>query len=117
MGGGTGSGMRTHGPTGTGTEGTPGDPAVSGQFRHVEVHIGGRASGRVLQNATPAMTLTDTSGSGSRQQLPVAVMQGVHSGMADLHYGNNARMIIGHHYSLEVVMHGERGTFDLGTAR
>jgi hypothetical protein len=117
MNGGPGSGMSSNGPTGTGMGGWPGNPAVSGDFRHVEVHICGRASGRVVQNAAPAMTLTDTSESTQAQQLPIAVMQGVHSGMADMHYGNNARMIMGHHYSLEVAMHGEHATFDLGAAR
>lgn len=117
MNGSSGSGMSSSGPTGTGMGGSPVNPAVSSDFRHVEVHICGRASGRVVQNAAPAMTLTDTSGSGSTQQLPIAVMQGVHSGMADMHYGNNARMIMGHHYSLDVAMHGEHATFDLGATR
>ena len=63
------------------------------------------------------MSLTDTSPSGLTQTLPIAVMKGVHSQMADMHYGNNARMILGHHYSLDVIMQGEHATFDLGAAR
>ena len=62
-------------------------------------------------------TLTDTSGSGLTQQLPIAVMQGVHSGMADMHYGNNAPMMQGHHYSLDVTMRGEHAKLDLGSAQ
>lgn len=114
---GSGSGMSSQGPTGNDMGGTPVNPAVSGAFRHVEVHICGRASGRVVQNAAPAMTLTDTSGSGLTQKLPIAVMQGVHSGLADMHYGNNARMMRGHHYSLDVTMRGEHAKFDLGSAQ
>jgi hypothetical protein len=116
MKGGSGSGMSSQGPTETGVGGTPDNAAISGAFRHVEVHICGRASGLVVQNASPAISLTDTSGSGVTQQLPIAVMQGVHSGMADMHYGNNARMIQGHHYSLDVAIHGEHAKFDLGAA-
>ena len=115
MKGSPGSGMSGTGATGTGnTGGAPSTPAMSSRLRHVEVHICGRASGRVEQNASPAMTLTDTSKAGVTQQLPIAVMQGVHSGMADMHYGNTARMIQGHHYSLDVAVHGEHATFDLG---
>jgi hypothetical protein len=116
---GPGSGMASVSPTGTDMHGSPGSPAVSEVFRHVEVHICGRTSGRVVQNAKPEITLTDTSGSGSgsMHQLPIAVMQGVHSGVADMHYGNNAQMILGHHYSLDVAMRGEHATFDLGPAR
>ncbi len=117
MRGGVGSGKSNTGPMGTGMSGAPGSAAASGDFRHVEVHICNRASGRVVQNASPAISLMDTSPSGLTQTLPIAVMQGVHSQMADMHYGNNAHMILGHHYSLDVVMHGERATFDLGAAR
>lgn len=117
MNGGPGSGTSSTGPMSTGRSGAPNNTAASGDFRHVEVHICGRASGRVVQNATPSMSLTDTSPSGQTQTLPVAMMRGVHSQMADMHYGNNARMIMGHHYSLDVVMHGEHATFDLGAAR
>lgn len=117
MSGGAGSGTSSTGPMGTGMSGAPNSTAATGDFRHVEVHICDRASGRVVQNASPAMSLTDTSPSGLTQTLPIAVMQGVRSQMADMHYGNNARMILGHHYSLDVVMHGEHATFDLGAAR
>lgn len=115
MGGDAGSGMGSTGPTSTGMA-TPGSAASSGAYRHVEVHICDRASGRVVQHATPTMFLMDRSAAGMRQQLPVAVMQGVRSGVADLHYGNNAQMIMGHDYTLEVTMMGEHATLDLGAA-
>lgn len=114
---GGGSGTSSTGPMGTGMSGAPHNPDASGDFRHVEVHICGRTSGRVVQNASPEMRLTDTSPSGLTQTLPIAVMQGVHGGMGDMHYGNNARMVLSHHYSLGVVMHGEHATFDLGATR
>lgn len=113
MGGAAGSGMNSPGPTGTGMA-TPGSAGSSGPYRHVEVHICDRSSGRVVQDATPTMFLMDRSAAGMRQQLPVAVMQGVRSGVADLHYGNNAHMITGHDYTLEVTMMGEHATLDLG---
>jgi len=115
MGGDAGSGMDSTGPTSTGMA-TPGSAASSGPYRHVEVHICNRTSGRVVQHASPTMVLMDRSAHGMRQQLPVAVMQGVRSGLADLHYGNNARMINGHDYMLEVTMMGEHATLDLGAA-
>jgi hypothetical protein len=114
MGGDAGSGMGSPGPTSTGMA-APGG-ASSGSYRHVEVHICDRTSGRVVQNVTPTMFLVDRSAAGMRQQLPAAAMQGVRSGVADLHYGNNAQMIMSHDYALEVTMMGERATLDLGTA-
>ena len=115
MGGDAGSGMDSPGPASTGMA-APGGGASSGAYRHVEVHICDRTSGRVVQDATPTMFLMDRSAAGMRQQLPVAVMQGVRSGVADLHYGNNARMIMGHDYTLEVTMMGEHATLALGAA-
>lgn len=122
MNGGAGSGMSSNGPMGSGMRGAPNNPATSGDFGHVDVHICGRASGRVVQNAGPANSLTDTSGSGMTgsgmtQKLPLAVTQGVHSEIGDLQYGDNARMILGHHSTLHVVMHGEHAAFNLGAAR
>lgn len=127
MNGGAGSGMSSNGPMGSGMSGAPNNPATSGDFGHVDVHICGRATGRVVQNAGPANSLTDTSGSGMTgsgmtgsgmtQKLPLAVMEGIHSEIGDLQYGNNARMILGHHSTLHVVMHGEHATFNLGAAR
>ena len=117
MSGDSGPGMSSAGPTGTGMGASPGGPSPLGAYRHVEVHICSRASGQVVQNAAPAMTLVDTSEHGLTQQLPIAVMQGVHSGTADMHYGNNARMIQGHHYALNVTINGEHAKFDLGAAR
>ena len=110
-----------NGGAGSGMSGAPNNPATSGDFGHVDVHICGRASGRVVQNAGPANSLTDTSasgmtGSGMTQKLPLAVTQGVHSEIGDLQYGNNARMILGHHSTLHVVMHGEHAAFNLRAA-
>jgi hypothetical protein len=115
MSGDSGSGMDGSGTTGTGM-GTPGSAVSSGAYRHIEVHICSRTSGHVVQHASPMMVLRDRSAHEMTQQLPIAVMQGVHSGTRDMHYGNNARMIPGHRYSLDVTMEGEHATFDFGAA-
>ncbi len=112
MGGGAGSQMMSKGPGGAGMPGYGGaaDPSA---YRHVEVHICNRASGKVVQQASPSLSLVDRSAHDATQQIPVAVMQGVHSGMADMHYGNNAHMVRGHRYMLDVTMKGEHAQFEL----
>ena len=58
--------------------------------RHLEVHICSKSTGRVVQDAQPLITVSDTTAGGPSQQVPVAVMEGAGQGMVDLHYGNNA---------------------------
>ena len=43
-------------------------------------------------------------------KVPVAEMQGVLSGAADLHYGNNVNLIGGHTYRVTVTLTGEHAT-------
>ena len=113
--GGAGSGMHNSGPTGLTMPG-PGlvDP---GYYRHVEVHSCNRTSGKVIQHASSDLILVARSAHGTAQHLPVAVMQGVHSGVGDMHYGNNAQMINGHRYTLDVTMTGEYAQFNFGTGQ
>ncbi len=113
--GGAGSGMHNSGPTGPTMPG-PGlvDP---GYYRHVEVHSCNRTSGKVIQHASPDLILIARSAHDTAQHLPVAVMQGVHSGVGDMHSGNNAHMINGHRYTLDVTMTGEHAQFNFGTGQ
>lgn len=86
-------------------------------YRHVEVHICNRTSGKVIQHATPSLSLIDRSAHDTSQHMSVAVMQGVHTGIGDMHYGNNAKMVKGHRYTLAVSMTGEHAHFDFDVSR
>jgi len=87
----------------------PGGPPAS--VRHLEVHICSKDGGQVVQNASPAITLTDTTANGAPQTVPVAVMQGVGQGAADLHYGNNVTLPAGHAYLVVVAVGADRAGF------
>lgn len=78
--------------------------------RHVEVHICNRATGKVVTRAMPSITLVAQSG-GRPEQVPVMVMQGIESGVSDLHYGNNVPMRRGVTYVVVVRTGGERAAF------
>src|SRR5579862_6298393 len=55
---------------------------------HLEVHVFNKATGQVLTNVTPVITITNASGS-SRQLGSVTPMYDVAVGQSDYHYGNN----------------------------
>ena len=79
--------------------------------RHLEVHICSKDGGQVVQNASPTITLTDTTANGAPQSVPVAVMQGVGQGASDLHYGNNVSLPAGHSYLVIVSSGADRAGF------
>lgn len=80
-----------------------------GQVRHLEVHICTHA-GNVVTDANPAIFIADLT-SGSTADVPVAVMQGVTSGTADLHYGNNVAVTAGDPYQVRVTVGGTTALF------
>ena len=45
-------------------------------------------------------------------QLPVAEMEGVAIGAADLHYGNNVTLTPGHHYIVTVTLNGQQAVLE-----
>lgn len=77
---------------------------------HLEVHICSRNSGAVIQSANPTITLTDTTAGTAAESVPVAEMQGVSSGINDIHYGNNVLVPRGHAFTLVVALNGETAT-------
>ncbi len=84
---------------------------VSGpNVRHVEAHICNRSGGAVVTDQQPTITLQDTTANTPSQDIPVAAMQGVTSGVSDYHYGNNAVLMPGHTYTVIVRLHGEAAT-------
>jgi hypothetical protein len=84
-----------------------------GPLHHLEVHICKRTTHVVVTNADPTIVLLDNTVHGRPKKLPVAVMQGIGAGRADLHYGNNVAMPHHHRYTITVACNGQRATFHL----
>lgn len=86
-----------------------------GRVDHLEVHIC-TATGQVVSDAEPTISVSDTTLGGAPAPLPVAVMRGVTSGPEDLHYGNNFLVVPGHAYTVTVELVGDLATFHLPPA-
>lgn len=78
--------------------------------RHLEVHICRRESGAVVTQARPSITVSPPAGGGTGQ-IPVAVMDGVTAGVADLHYGNNVALRRGGTYTITVRLGSDSASF------
>ena len=86
--------------------------SMGGSQRHVEVHISSRSTGKVVMGAHPRINAIDTDVKNAMTiKVPVAAMQGVTSGAADLHYGNNVQLVAGHTYKVTITLKGERTAF------
>ena len=91
-----------------------GGMSMGGSMRHLEVHITSRATGKVVTGADPSILMIDTSVKDAMtSKVPVAVMEGVGAGTADLHYGNNVHMVVGHTFRITVTLNGERAVFEI----
>ena len=91
-----------------------GGMSMDGANRHLEVHVSSRATGKVVPNAQPAITLTDTSGMSGMpmsQDVNAMAMQGIGAGIVDRHYGDNVKLTVGHMYKVLVKVKGEKATF------
>lgn len=91
-----------------------GSMPMGGVNHHLEVRIVRRANGRVVTNAKPAISLTDTTpmgGMGMTEKVDAMAMQGVGEGVADLHYGDNVKLSAGHTYRVAVTVNGEKASF------
>lgn len=89
-----------------------GGMSMSSTARHLEVHVRSRATGKVVTNVTPAISLTDTSAKTMMtDKLDVMAMEGIGMGTADLHYGNNVTLIAHHVYRVVVRVKAEQATF------
>jgi hypothetical protein len=88
-------------------------PGMGGaDVRHLEVHICSRSTGKVVQNAQPTITVVDDTTKGMADQVPIAEMEGIGAGVADLHYGNNITMPAMHRYTVTVILNGEKAIFN-----
>lgn len=88
------------------------DPASA---HHLEVHICARSDGQVVSNLSPGITVVDNSAGNRVEQVPTAVMQGVDSGRADLHYGNTVVMPSDHRFTVDVDAAGQIAVFHVAT--
>lgn len=77
-------------------------PASAFSYRHLEVHICDKSTGTTIQGIRPSIRITDHTNSNMITEIPIAVMEGIGSGTADLHYGNNAVMPLGHRFTITV---------------
>jgi hypothetical protein len=79
-------------------------------WHHVEVHVYDRASGAVVKDASPAITIHDDT-TGTTTTLPIVTMQSVVTGGPDFHYGNNAQLHAGDAYTLTTKANSNVATF------
>lgn len=78
--------------------------------RHLEVHIVNKATGAVVSNLVPTITLTNQMTNQSRQLSSAMPMYGVKEGMSDLHFGNNLYLPDGS-YTITVMVGSEQAVF------
>ncbi len=116
MGGGSPTSMPPSMPTSTMPMGATTDMGMNGSAdantRHLEVHICSASTGQVVQDAQPTIALVDHTSAGMVDNVSVAVMEGISSGVKDLHYGNNVTMPAGHAYTVTVHLNGDTATFN-----
>lgn len=81
-----------------------------GSTNHLEVHVCGATSRKVVSKPVPTITLADLT-TGTSLAVPVMVMQGLDSPATDRHFGNNVPLAMGHRYRVTVTMGSETATF------
>lgn len=96
-----------------GSSSSPMSTTGSSASRHLEVHICSTTTGRVITDAEPTITVTDSSEGNMSTRVPIAVMEGIGQGTSDLHYGNNVVMAGGHDYTVLVQLGSQTAVFHL----
>lgn len=84
-----------------------------GPLHHLEVHICMRPTRAVVTKADPTIVLVDNTSRRKPYKLPVAVMEGIGEGRADLHYGNNVAMPHHHRFTIAVTYKAQRAAFHI----
>ena len=79
---------------------------TTGVMRHLEVQICSLATGELITDAKPTITMSGGMGVMARP-VPFAMMRGVKAGMSDMHYGNNVKMQLGQKMTFKVTLNGE----------
>ncbi|MDQ2728062.1 MAG: hypothetical protein M3Y91_09430 [Actinomycetota bacterium] len=75
--------------------------------QHLEVHICAKGNGHAVTGAPPTITVSDTTAN-TTAPIRVATMQGVTSGPADVHYGNNVDAPPGHSFVVQVAFRAQQ---------
>ncbi len=75
--------------------------------QHLEIHICAKSNGHVVTGAPPTIMVSDTTAD-TTAPIQVATMQGVTSGQADLHYGNNVDAPPGHSFIVQVAFRAQQ---------
>ena len=83
---------------------------TGGPVRHVEVQICTRRTRAVVTNARPRIVVHDLT-KRNAVTLPVAVMEGIGEGVADLHYGNNVAIPRRHRFVITASWRTDRAIF------
>jgi hypothetical protein len=83
---------------------------TGGPVRHLEVQICARGTRSVVTNASPTIVVDDLT-EHKVVRLPVAVMEGIGEGVADLHYGNNVAIPRRHRFVVIVSWRTDRVAF------
>ncbi len=86
----------------------PAIPASS--YRHLEIHICSRSTGKVLSGLNPTIDVVDNTAHDMSTLVPVSVMEGINQPL-DLHYGNNVVMPPGRTFTVTVREGSDTATF------
>jgi hypothetical protein len=105
-----------HGEVMLGGTMTGAEMLTGGPIRHLEIQICTRRTRAVVTAASPTIVVRDQTLKRT-ERLPIAVMEGIGEGVADLHYGNNVAMPAWHRYVVAVSWRGERVRFQLAPSR
>jgi hypothetical protein len=81
-----------------------------GPIHNLEIQICARRTRLVVTNASPTIDVNDLT-AGKTTRLPVAVMEDISAGEADLHYGNNIALPTGHRFLVTARWRHEQATF------
>ena len=83
---------------------------LKGATNHLEVHVCGIRSRKVVGSPVAGISLADLT-AGTSLVVPVMVMQSLDGGGMDRHFGNNVPLVAGHRYRVIVTMRGETAAF------
>ncbi|MEP6661109.1 MAG: hypothetical protein ABJD24_14425 [Acidimicrobiales bacterium] len=85
-------------------------PTTGVNLRHMEVHVYDRATGAVVMDEHPKLTLSDYTDD-TTYTVDSTEMRDIVIGEIDDHYGSNSSVAVGHEFSLHFEMNGEIADF------
>jgi hypothetical protein len=107
--------MGAMGSSGMGSGGAMGSQDTS--LRHLEVYIHSKATGAVVPDATPRITVTDKTAGGTAQDVPFMAMESIGPNgqlvPETVHYGNTVSIPGGHRFITDVTVGCQTASFDL----